>query len=127
MNEQHARAVSEANGSHLLSYEPGRVAFLMLPSGEQPVVSVGTATVKVCRRRAVFGRRLPKTIASQLIASWHPDFASLGNIQRWASRCMVFDGLVDLLSRCQSLSELQLAWPVIRNAIEVAAIHVSRA
>jgi hypothetical protein len=124
MDEQKASAISARNGSLLLNYELGRSAFLLLASGEQVVISIGTVTTKVFVRRAIVGWRFPKTIASQPINAWQPTFLSLDKLRRFACGCMVLDGLVDLVSRCRSLSELRMAWPALRNPIEVAAGHM---
>jgi hypothetical protein len=35
---------------------------------------------------------------------------------------MVLDGLVDLVSRAQSIGELRLAWCAIRNPLEVSSV-----
>jgi hypothetical protein len=34
---------------------------------------------------------------------------------------MVLDGLLSLVSKCKSLDELRLVWPVIRNPLDVSA------
>jgi hypothetical protein len=55
MNEQMARSIVEANGSKLLSHKLGRAAFLVLPSNEEVVISIGTSTAKVFARRPIIG------------------------------------------------------------------------
>lgn len=122
-----ARSISQANGSTLLGYEHGKTAFLVLPSKEQVVISIGTGTVKVFTRRLVLGWVFPRTIALQHIAYWEPSFAGLDRLRRFACGCMVLDGLIDLVSRCRSISELRLAWTVLRNPLEVAVSQTLKA
>jgi hypothetical protein len=123
MNELKAKAMCEKNGSTLRSYKLGSAAFLVLPSGEPIVISVGTTTVKVLTRRQIVGWRLPKVIESQPIESWEPSFPTLDRLHRYACGSMVLDGLLSLLSRCQSIADLRLTWPALRNPVAVAAIE----
>ena len=124
MEEQKARAITEANGSTLLKYESGKFAYLLLPSNEKIIISIGTETVKILTRRPIIGLIFPKTVAFQKIEYWANDslrpyitYANLNRMQRYASGCTALDGLVDLMSRCKSISEIQLAWPDLYNPL----------
>ena len=123
MIEQQARAICQANGSILLSYEQGRAAFLVLPSREQVVISVGTDTAKIIVRRPIIGWLFPKTIASQQITVWAPEFPELDQLRRFACGSMVLDGLIELVSECRSLSEIKSIWHSLRNPIGVAGVR----
>ena len=54
MDEAVARSHCLENGSQLLSYKNARAANLVLPSGEQLVIIIGTATAKVSVGRGIF-------------------------------------------------------------------------
>jgi hypothetical protein len=122
MDELTARSVCVKNGSELLSYVDASAALLVLPSGEQLIISVGTASAKICVTRAVFGWRLPRVIASEQLSKWEGQYDQLPALQREAVRAWVLDGLVSLVSGFASVAELQLAWSVLRNPIEVGAV-----
>ena len=124
LEEQKARAITEANGSALLKYESGKFAYLLLPSNEKIIISIGTKTVKILTRRPVIGWISPKTVAFQKIEYWANDslrpyrsYANLNRMERYACGCMALYGLVDLMSRCKSISEIQLAWPDLYNPL----------
>lgn len=119
MDEVKAKAICEKNGSTLRSYERGRAAFLVLPSGEPIVISVGTASAKVFTS-STEDWHLPKVIVSQPIEVWEPSFRRLDRLHRYACGYMVLDGLLSLLSRCRSIDELRLSWPGLENPIGVA-------
>jgi hypothetical protein len=109
MNEVDAKTICENHGPSLLSYELGKAAYIVLPSSEPIVISIGTSTVKVFTKRAIFGWRFPKVIVSQSIATWEPRFDKLDRLRRFGCGAMVLDGLLSLVSRCRSLDELRLA------------------
>jgi len=121
MNEQDARAICEKHGSAFLSYEVGRAAYIVLPSNEHIIISIGTSTAKVLIKRRIFGWRFPRVIASQSIATWEPTFRKLDRLRRFACGVMALDGLLSLVSKCKSVDELRLVWPVMRNPMEVMA------
>lgn len=123
MDEANARDMCEKNGSTLRSYEGGRAASLILRSGQPILISVGASTAKVLTSRPIFGWRLPKVIVSQHIEGWEPTFNTLDSLRRDACGSLVLDGLLSLLSRCQSIDELRLAWPALKNPIAVAALE----
>jgi hypothetical protein len=127
MNEDKAKIICEKNGSTLSSYKLGSGAFLILPSGEPIMISVGTATAKVFTKRPIFGWHFPKVIVSQPIKDWEPTFPTLDRLHRYACVAMVLDGLLSLLAPCKSIAELRLEWPVLlrdprRHPIAVAAM-----
>jgi hypothetical protein len=121
MNERDAKAICENHGSSFLSYELGRAAYIVLPSNEHVIISIGTSTAKLVTKRTIFGWMFPRVIASRSIATWEPTFDKLDRLRRFGCGAMVLDGLLSLVSRCGSLDELRLAWPAIRNPLEVWA------
>jgi hypothetical protein len=121
MNEQDAKAICEKHGSSFLSYTLGRAAYIVLPSNEHVIISIGTLTAKVLTKRRILGWWFPKVITSQSIAIWQPTFDKLDRLRRFACGAMVLDGLLSLVSKCKSLDELRLVWPVIRNPLDVSA------
>jgi hypothetical protein len=121
MNEQDAKAICEKHGSSFLSYELGRAAYIVLPSNEHVIISIGTSTAKVFTKRRILGWWFPKVITSQSIAIWEPTFDKLDRLPRFLCCAMVLDGLLSLVSKCKSLDELRLVWPVIRNPLDVSA------
>jgi len=122
MVEQQVQAIVQANGSQLLGYEEGRSAFLILPSGEHVLISIGILTAKVFVRRPIFGWFFPKTIASQRIAAWQPSYPRLDRL-RFICGDRVLNGLIELVSRCPSLSVLQSAWRVLSNPFDVGVLR----
>jgi len=123
MDETTARWHCLKNGSQLLSYADARAAFLILPSGEQVVISVGTASAKVGVRRPLLGWYLPRVVASEQLSKWDDQYTQRNALQRCAVRANFLDGLLSLISGFKSTAELRLAWCVIRNPIEVAVLH----
>ncbi len=121
MSEQQVQAVVHANGSQLLAYEEARYAYLVLPSGEQVLVSIGTAPAKVFVKRPIFSwffrRRLPRS------KSLFGTVVSKANmaLRRCCLRLMVLNGLIELVSGCGSVSGLKAAWSILENPIAVAA------
>jgi hypothetical protein len=91
MTEADARIICENYGSSLLSYELGRAAYVVLPSKEHIVISIGTSSAKVCTKRAIFGWRLPKVVASQSLSAWEPRSALLDRLRRFG--CGVENGV----------------------------------
>ena len=121
MDEASAKSLCLKNGSQLLSYAEGRAALLVLRSGESLIISVGTSSAKLCVRRPILGWRIPSVIASEQLSKWERQYNQLTALQREAIRAYVLDGLLSLVSGFASLAELQLAWRVLRNPLEVGA------
>jgi len=121
MNEVDAKIICKNNGSSLLSYELGKAAYIVLPSSEPIVISIGTLTVKILTKRAIFGWLFPKVIVSQSISTWEQGFNKLDRLRQFGCGAIVLDGLLSLVSRCRSLDELRLAWPVLRNPLDAWA------
>ena len=121
MEESAAKSLCLKNGSQLLSYADARAALLVLRSGEPLIISVGTTSAKLCVRRPIFGWHLPRVIASEQLSKWERQYNQLTALQREAIRAYVLDGLLSLVSGFASLAELQLAWRVLRNPLEVGA------
>lgn len=124
MDETSAKSHCLKHGSQLLSYTGGRVASIGLQSGEHVVISIGTATAKVFVRRPLFGWWLPRVVASARLSKWDDRYLRYNALYRGVLRAMILDGLLSLVSRCSSVAELQLAWCVIRNPIEVAVMEL---
>src|SRR2546423_1196644 len=103
MDESTARLQCQDNGSQLLSYADARAAFLILPSGEQLVISVGTASARVCVRRLLLAWYLPRTVASEHFSKWDDQFTQRNAVQRDAIRANVLDGLLSLISGFKSI------------------------
>jgi hypothetical protein len=64
----------------------------------------------------------PKCCASKSLVEWEPRYSQFNGFHRAICRGMVLDGLVDLVSRAQSIGELRLAWCAIRNPLEVSSV-----
>ena|SRR6266446_4924921 len=122
MNIDAASKVCESHGSVLLQYKSPGVAKLLLTSGEQIVISIGTTSAKIFRRSALFGWFAPKCCASKSLVEWEPRYTQFSGFDRAICRVMVLDGLVDLVSRAHSIGELSLAWCAIQNPLEVASV-----
>jgi len=120
MTPHDARDLCAKHGSVLRHYEPGRVASIIIPSGEVLTVSVGTATAKIFCKRALFGWLLPKRIGDKNLADWIPEYSRLSRLQMSVARAMVLDGLINLAAQARCAGELSFAWTVLRNPIEVA-------
>jgi hypothetical protein len=120
MTSEEAKAHCANRGSVLRHYEPGRVASIVIPSGEVLIISLGTATAKILAKRTLLGWLLPKTIGTKNLSDWVPDYRTCSGLQRSVARAMVLDGLVSLASRAKYADELSLAWIVLKNPIEVA-------
>ena len=67
MTEEEAKAMCKSNGSTLLSYTLGRAAYLVLPSGEHVLISIGFVNVKLFTKRYFFGWKWPKVVVSHPI------------------------------------------------------------
>jgi hypothetical protein len=110
------------HGSLLLQYQSPRVAMLMLPSAEPLLISIGTTSAKIFRRRTLFGWFLPCCVASQSLSAWEPRYKQFNSLHRTICRGMVLDGLVDLVSRAKSIDELRLAWCALKNPLELSSV-----
>lgn len=121
MKEGDARVTCESRGSSMLSYQLGKAAYIVLPSNERIIISIGTLTVKVLTKRSIIGWKFPKVIVSQSIASWEERFDKFDRLRRFGCGAMILDGLLCLVSSFKSIEELRLAWPVLRNHLEVWA------
>ena len=105
--------------AQVLNSKPGRFAMLALYSGEQIIISVGTATAKVVMKHPIFGWYFPKTIASERLATWQPEYEKYSNLHRNISRKLVLDGLIKTLSSVRSIEEIRQVWLSIKNPIVV--------
>ena len=124
MDETTAKSHCLRNGSQLLSYSGARAASLILHSGEQVVISIGPTTAKVCVSRPLFGWFLPRVVASERLSKWDDRYSQSNAFYRDVFQAMILDGLLSLVSRFRSVAELQLAWSVLRNPIEVAVLEL---
>jgi len=105
----------------VLNYKAGRSALVDLPSGEQIVISIGTATAKVIAKRAIVGWYLPKVVASERLDTWQPEFRQFNELHRRINRDMFLDGVLASLSQCRSIDDIRRAWPTMQNPILVVA------
>src|SRR5207249_8007270 len=119
MNVSDASNLCAEHGGVLLNYQHPRMALMALRSGEQILISIGTASAKVFRRSRLFGWTIPKRCVSKPIAVWEKRYTQFNNLHRTICRGMVLDGLLDLVSRAESIDELCLAWSVLKNPLEV--------
>jgi hypothetical protein len=119
--------MNEANdkkASQVLNYRAGRFALVVLPSEEQILISIGTSTVKILAKRAIFGWYLPKVVVSQRLSVWQPDYQQYNAMYRRACCTMILDGLLTLLSHYQSIDKLRQAWPTMQNPLAVVGREV---
>ena len=108
----------------LVNEKAGRFARVDLPSGEQIVISVGSATAKILSERAVLGWLLPRVIVSQRLSAWQSDYPRYNSFHRRLCRAMVLEGLLASLSRCRSIEEIQQSWQTMRNPIAVIGFEM---
>jgi len=121
MKEGDARVTCERHGSSMLSYQLGKAAYIVLPSNEDVIISIGTLSVKVLTRRSIMGWKFPKVIVSSSIAAWEERFDKFDHLRRFGCGAMILDGLLCLVSSFKSIEELRLAWPDLGNPLEVWA------
>src|SRR5258707_1375010 len=105
MNISEASKLCESHGAVVLRYEPPRVAVLRLRSGEQVMISIGTASAKMFRQNSILGWYLPKCCASTPLATWDERYPRFNNLHRTICQGMALDGLVSLISRLESIDE----------------------
>ncbi len=122
MDATNASKLCESHGATLLHYNPPGVARLAFRSREQIMISIGTASAKLFRPSRLFGWLFPRCCASKSLAEWDPRYTQFDAFHRNISRGMALDGLLDLVTRADSISELRLAWCAIRNPFEVASV-----
>src|SRR5208283_3441275 len=87
----------------VVKQKPGRFAMVELPSGEQIMISIGSATVKILAKRDFWGWCLPKVIASERLSTWQSKYQRYNGFYRRICRTMILDGLLTLLSTCESI------------------------
>src|SRR5262249_30195886 len=104
----------------ILNEKKGPCAMRVLPSGEQILISIGSATAKILVKRPLFGWLFPKVIVSEQLSAWQPEYPRYNVFYRQICQSMVLDGLLTSLSQCQSLKELQQCWKTMQNPIAVA-------
>ena len=126
MNTTDATKVCETNGARLIHYETARVAKIELPSGEQVLISIGTASAKLYRKNRLFGWFLPRSFVSKPLVEWDPRYCHVSGFDRDVFRGMILDGLLSLLSRFKSIDELNRGWPTMKNPMEVASLEFYR-
>lgn len=124
MNIADASKLCEEHGAVLLNYQHPRLTMLALRSGEQVLISIGTTSAKVSRRNSLFGWFLPKCCVSKPLVAWDARYTQFDTFHRAICRGMVLDGLLSLISRVDSIDELCLAWCVIKNPLQVAAVEL---
>jgi hypothetical protein len=122
MNIEAADKLCSSNGATLLHYKWPGVASVVLRSREQVVISIGTTSAKIFARRALLGWLAPKSCATRSLMEWEPRYAKFSDFHRNLCRGTVLDGLLDLVSRADSIKELKLSWHNIRNPLQVAAV-----
>ena|SRR2546422_723062 len=101
----------------VLNRKAGRFALIGLASGEQIVISIGSATAKILAKRAFVGWYLPKVVASERLSTWQSEYPHQNGFYRGICRGLVLEGLLDLLSNCQSVDEIRQAWPRMENPL----------
>lgn len=124
MNVSDASNLCAQHGAVLLNYQHPRLALLRLRSGDALLISIGTTSAKVFKRNPLFGWALPKRCVSRPLVEWEERYAQFNNLHRAICRGMLLDGLLDLISRAESIDELCLAWPFIKNPLEVASVKL---
>ena len=103
----------------VLNHKAGRFALVGLPSGEQIVISIGSVTAKILAKRAVVGWYLPKVVAFERLSTWQSEYPHQNSFHRGICRGLVLEGLLALLSNCQSVDEIRQAWPRMENPLAV--------
>jgi len=63
---------------------------------------------------------------SQQLSHWESKYRILGKLKHFGIASMVLDGLVSLISRIRDFRELVLAWPVMKNPIDVGIENIER-
>lgn len=99
-----AKALSTERGCKLLQYEEGRIALIELPSREQMLVSMGASSIKVFRKRVLFGWRLPTTVLSCDLSSsgWHQCIP----LTRAFMSILLVDAAMAIITEASSIREI---------------------
>jgi hypothetical protein len=110
----------------VLNQKTGRSAKIGLPSGEEIVISIGTADAKIFAKRGVFGWFLPRVIVSKRLSVWRSDYRQYNGFHRRLCRGMVLEGLLASLSHCRSIDEIQRAWQTMQNPVAVTGMAMMK-
>jgi hypothetical protein len=110
----------------IVNEKSGRFAMIALVSGEQILISVGTATAKVLIKRPLFGWVFPKTIISERLSVWQPEYPRYNGFNRRRCRSMALEGLLLSLSHCKSVIQIQHAWKTMRNPIAIVGLAMMK-
>jgi hypothetical protein len=95
------------------------IALVRLPSGERILISIGSATARVLDKSTIFAWCFTKTVVSERLDTWQPEYWQCNRFYRRINRAMILDGLLALLSNYHSIDEVRRAWPTLQNPIDV--------
>ena len=126
MNISDAGKLCSKHGATLLNYRETRFAMLQLSSGEQVLISVGTGTAKILARRRILGWLVPRCIATRSLVEWEARYREYNKLHRVVCRGMVLYGLLNLIAPIGSVDGIRLAWPALRNPLEIASLGLFR-
>lgn len=110
----------------VLNHKTGRFAKIGLLSGEEIVISIGTANAKIFAKRGVFGWFLPRVIVSEQLSVWQSEYRRYNGFHRRLCRGMALEGLLALLSHCRSIDEIQQVWQTMQNPVAVTGMALMK-
>ena len=104
MKIERVRDLCSERHCRLLRYEEGRLALLELQSTEQLLVSMGMSSIKVFRRRVLFGWLAPATLLSfdLLPLGWNECIP----LTRIVLSGILVDGALTIITRASSIGEV---------------------
>ena len=70
------------------------------------MIRIGTDSVKIFRRNAVFGFLAPKCFAEKSLIEWEPRYGQFDTLRRGVCRGLLLYELIDLVSRAKSIAEV---------------------
>ncbi len=123
MDKNKIKTICEQNGSKLVEYTSRRIALIVLPSGENLIISIGAFTAKIMRPRKFFGVFFPKVLLANNITAWEPAYQTQPAMAKEGTRLYLLAGLIMILSKCKTTKEVAMIWPTIENPIGLAAVN----
>jgi hypothetical protein len=96
------------NKSKLLDFKSGSYATILLQSGQEIMISIGTASVKFMKP-GFLSYVTPKTIINKDISDWDKRYRNSTPLEREGTKMFLLIGLLLALSKIKSESEIEAA------------------
>lgn len=106
IDENEVRSVCDRAGCSLRSYQDGKLAQVILRSGELIMISIGTTTVKLFARGAFLGWTFPRCVGTWSFLDVDPGWLRNVPLTRMLFSHFVLNALVELVSTCSSIAEV---------------------